>query len=866
MISAGEIRVYSYLNISRVVDFSMGIKSGEHGRVTLRGYLAGLPSAVALQEEPVRITVQGSGEAEQLLFQGVIQDAITFYENGVCQVILSALTNDVKLDRKEKSRSFQDKSDTYARIMKEAAGSMDGEVRCSHPPVQTGHPVIQFQETDWEFCRRMASSLGLAVYSDPLSPVPALEVGLVEKGGGISLSSSQYRVCVDEAYYRLKGDGESRKDFLYYEVESEENHEIGESAHYRGKKQYIFEKTAETVNGTLLFRYKLGGKSRFAQAEYGNRKIAGASLRGKVEKREGQTVFLKLEIDGEGAEALYPYPWAPATGNMMYCMPREGAEAFLYFPDADEGNACAVSGIHGKDSCPGFADVQNRRIVTGHGKQLQMYPDRLCFLGGKGEEEQECLLGKETLRFRAGAGKLQITGKEGIYFRAPEIRLAAAQKIGQYKMESLALQKEGELHPRGSGNPATGGGGGAELQNEYNALAAQGILSGTAAERYAAFDDAPDYEAYKEVPLWAKIAAGVAAAVVVGVVVGALVVCTGGAAAVVLGTTAVQLGLAAGAVTAGAGIAATAATAAHDAANGTESSMEDYVNNALSASTRVGGAILALVLALPAADMAAMLVTGGNCMIPVGGSVLTLQQARSAFQLLGGMTGLLNLGYQEADLMMFCFSGKPIGAPTGNRLYDAGKELSEIGAAAVIGQGLANPYAYSKVTVSPLPGGSGLAAQGGGLPAVVPGGKTPAAVMPAPYFPAGNTGAASMPSYPPALPGGSSSGSTGIGIQGGSGAGESGSKSLLESTPNEIANMTRKELQESLPEGWDFQNHNGRIHIKDENGNYRVRIDPPDKKTNYTHIHIMDENKNPLDINGNIVSPKDPSGHIPYND
>ena len=184
----------------------MGIKSGEHGRATLRGYLSGPPSAVALQEEPVRITVQGSGEAEQLLFQGVIQDAITFYENGVCQVILSALTNDVKLDRKEKSRSFQDKSDTYARIMKEAAGSMDGEVRCSHPPVQTGHPVIQFQETDWEFCRRMASSLGLAVYSDPLSPVPALEVGLVEKGGGISLSSGQLSGVLEteEGFYLVK--------------------------------------------------------------------------------------------------------------------------------------------------------------------------------------------------------------------------------------------------------------------------------------------------------------------------------------------------------------------------------------------------------------------------------------------------------------------------------------------------------------------------------------------------------------------------------------------------------------------------------------------------------------------------------------
>ena len=76
------------------------------------------------------------------------------------------------------------------------------------------------------------------------------------------------------------------------------------------------------------------------------------------------------------------------------------------------------------------------------------------------------------------------------------------------------------------------------------------------------------------------------------------------------------------------------------------------------------------------------------------------------------------------------------------------------------------------VTVSPLPGESGLAAQGGGLPEVVlggGGGESLAAVMLAPYFPAGNTGTASIPSCPPALPGGSSSSSTGIGIQGGVG-------------------------------------------------------------------------------------------------
>ena len=88
---------------------------------------------------------------------------------------------------------------------------------------------------------------------------------------------------------------------------------------------------------------------------------------------------------------------------------------------------------------------------------------------------------------------------------------------------------------------------------------------------------------------------------------------------------------------------------------------------------------------------------------------------------------------------------------------------------------------------------------------------------------------------------------------------------LTDKTPKDISEMTRKQLKENTPEDWDFQEHNGRIHIKDDNGNYRVRVDVPDKHTPYNHIHILDENGNPLDANGNIVSPKDPAGHIPYN-
>ena len=154
-------------------------------------------------------------------------------------------------------------------------------------------------------------------------------------------------------------------------------------------------------------------------------------------------------------------------------------------------------------------------------------------------------MGEDGIHFGAGKGKLQVTGSGQITFHAPEISLDAVQKIGQYKMESMAKEKAGMLHSGGNRNPSTGGGGdgAAELQNEYNALSSQGILAGTEYEYYKPFDDAPEYEEYKEVPTWLKVVAGVAVAAVVGLAVGALVVVTGGLAAAALGVTAVQLGM-----------------------------------------------------------------------------------------------------------------------------------------------------------------------------------------------------------------------------------------------------------------------------------------------------------------------------------
>ena len=506
--------------------------------------------------------------------------------------------------------------------------------------------------------------------------------------------------------------------------------------------------------------------------------MAGVSLRGTVEKREKESVYLKLDIDGADGKALHPYPWIPPTGNVMYCMPQEGTEAYLYFPEAEEESAYAVSEIH-NSRCPVFADAQRRELVTEHGKKLRLHADMLGFAGGKEETVQECRMREDGIHFGAGRGKLQVTGREQILFHAPEISLDAVQKIGQYKMESMAKEKAGMLYPRGGGNPATGGDGYGvgELQNEYNALSSQGILAGTEYEYYKPFDDAPEYEEYKEVPTWLKVVAGVAVAAVVGL------------AAAALGVTAVQLGMTAGVLTAGAGIAAVAATVASDKKNGTESSLGDYISNAFSVSARVGASCIAITLGMYGAEVMTLTVSGGLGLIPVGGTVVTLPQLAGAFLLVAGTVTSQNLLFQMREVLMFCISGKEMGAPTGNWLYDSARDLTEMASMQFAVYGLMNPYTYQRPKITPLPNETGLTVPGGTGVAVVPNGTAPA--LKQPYLPGQYT------EYPAAVQGWAQQA-----LPGG-GSGIEGSTDTL-STPS--SKVLRQNLIESGVEVPDYLN------------------------------------------------------------
>lgn len=724
MITAGDIKVRSRFPIASIADMEMEVREGSHGKVILRGYLTGEEmEAGQLADDSIVLSAKGKDGQEEALFCGIIQEAYIFHENGVKQAILTAVSASAKMDRQKCSRSFQDTSMPCTKILQSIAVGYGGELRCEDTPVKIGKPMVQYEETDWEFCRRVAGRMGQRIFCNPSCPEPVLEAGLVE-GRRVDFPADRYRCCVDGEYYRQRNGGNTPKaEFLYYLVESEENYAVGDSARYKGQKRYIFEKRAELKDGILQFSYKLGGRCRFLGGEQPNRKIAGVSLQGEVERTEGESVYIKLDIDGSGGKAAHPYPWAPATGSLMYCMPQPGTRACVYFPDCDEANAEAVSSVRSGKQCPEFCDTQRRELATEHGKQLRMYADGIYFQNERGEAGQRFMLGQRSLALEAGTGRLAVTGKEGVTFRAPFVRVATPREISQYKMERYAAQKEEEIRPKGSRNPATGGNAGFSMQYEFNGMAGQGILAGSEYERYLPFEDEPAYE--KDCATWLKMLAGAAVAVAVGVLVGvavgALAVCCAPLAAVVAaaGITALGAGVIAGVITAGAGIAAAAATCAHDEKNGTVSSLGDYVYNSFTASTQVGGAVVAVCMSFAAADVLTIMATGGLPVIPGITVPITAQQIWGASSLVFLGFTVKNLDYQLQDVRNFVVDGKPLGAPTGDERYDTGKVFVETVANMALYLGIQDPYIYMKPTISPLP--DELPPGAGGTVPTVPG-------------------------------------------------------------------------------------------------------------------------------------------------
>ena len=242
-------------------------------------------------------------------------------------------------------------------------------------------------------------------------------------------------MCFDGRYYAVSGKClVDREDFICYDVVTRTSLSLGDRVTYEGRELLVSRKKTELAGGEVIFTYRLAGNSYTWVPWEDNPDYTGMSFVGSIVGTQGEQVEVAFDID-KSAAGGNRYGFAPATGNLMYCMPQKGTKTALYIGNGDEAQGIATGCIRTNGStCEGTGSPEKKSFRSEHGKGMDLYPQSMGLDGGE--------TGKITFEDETGTtiesnGGLVLMAKEGI-------RLESMTGIAMQGMSDImALYAEG---------------------------------------------------------------------------------------------------------------------------------------------------------------------------------------------------------------------------------------------------------------------------------------------------------------------------------------------------------------------------------------------------------------------------------------
>ena len=473
----------------------------------------------------------------------------------------------------------------------------------------------------------MASQLGLPLVPDISYYYPRFYLGLPEgekKELGEILSCD---MCFDGRYYAVSGKClVDREDFICYDVVTRTSLSLGDRVTYEGRELLVSRKKTELAGGEVIFTYRLAGNSYTWVPWEDNPDYTGMSFVGSIVGTQGEQVEVAFDIDKTAAGGNR-YGFAPATGNLMYCMPQKGTKTALYIGNGDEAQGIATGCIRTNGStCEGTGSPEKKSFRSEHGKGMDLYPQSMGLDGGE--------TGKITFEDETGTtiesnGELVLMAKEGI-------RLESMTGIVMQGMSDIMA-----LYSEGASSLCVNG--------SVDMLGMRTGLAGTVYQGYDPYEDAPQKGEFD----WGGFARNLVMGLAVGAACIALAVFLPGIGTVAAGA---LFGAGMGA------ISASVAGAVSDYSSGNVRSLGEATKDMVI--SMITGAITgAIGAAFPAMKWF------GEGLIDVGSGILTR-----------GMYALLNPDMSTEEKLAYVFDLKQMGVDfiTGVAMHFAFKGVSAV--------------------------------------------------------------------------------------------------------------------------------------------------------------------------------------------
>lgn len=430
MILLGQLQIKSKFDYQHILSCHLQTQYGEMAKLTVScevDFSEAYGALCGMQEEPIELTGQDEEGREESLFSGLIERAELKSVGRYAVLTLQAVSGLWRMDRRRKSRSFQDISRTYRDITEEIAKEYDIRVRWNLPDREIPCPLIQYQETDYEFIRRIVSHLGGRILSSDYGNRKEINIGLPQ-GSPVQIDTAQHKY--EEVLYRKQERPSVKDKKTGYRIYGREFLHVGESVAVSGRIYGVMAcEVSFDHNGieTCISAYP---KECFPADKIPAERLKGVVIAGEVLETKGEVLRLHLDIDEtQDTATAYDYPWRPITGNMLYCMPEKGTKAALYFDKDNEENAKAIYNLRENgERCGDLADYNNRYFTTDHGKRLYMKPGEMGLVHKEDQNAQIDLTDGSMVRMET-VNKISILAQGQVQFQAKSVTVTAPKEI-----------------------------------------------------------------------------------------------------------------------------------------------------------------------------------------------------------------------------------------------------------------------------------------------------------------------------------------------------------------------------------------------------------------------------------------------------
>lgn len=452
MADNGTIRLKTNLSmIGDILKFQMKQKINAHGYCTLEGIIADGYQDNFVKENNskkiVEIYLENilENNNKKIIFAGVIEKLSVYHDGNVYFFKISLYSATFLMDLEKKNRSFQDKHMTYGKLLRKIVSSYEGGDIIDH--LSDGKEIeelfVQYQETDWEFLKRLASHFHGSILAASEFASPKIFFGATKERSIGKLE--QFSYSMEKQLFRYHDFIENEDfefcetDCLQIKMQDYNYYEPGSCVSWKNFKLFIGEIEANLNQGELIFQYTLCTEKGLGQAKIYAENLSGISLCAEVLEVVRDKIKVKLEIDDyQDINTAWEFPYqtmytAQGEGG-WYCMPEKGDLVMIYFPNKKESSAMGSSSVRKSGvAAKKVSQPEIKFFRTIYGKEIRFTPSSveiICEDQKTGKKQAQITLHEDNGIEIYSNGKITFASGEGITIDAgEELEIAASKQI-----------------------------------------------------------------------------------------------------------------------------------------------------------------------------------------------------------------------------------------------------------------------------------------------------------------------------------------------------------------------------------------------------------------------------------------------------